>query len=255
MTRKVSSGINPAMSGELHRRLYDHYVSGGQANAPTDLAGLDSRAPYLRRIIRDHFPVDRDAKILDVGCGYGALVHFAREAGYRDVSGVDAAQQQVEAAAALGIEGVREAGILETLAAAAEGSLDLIVTFDVIEHFAKDDLLRLVDAVHRGLRDGGRWIIHVPNGESPFFGAVLHGDLTHEQAFTRESMAQLLLASGFRSVRCYEDAPVAHGLKSGTRAVLWRVIRAVLRLYVAAETGNATSDLVLTRNLLAVATK
>ena len=243
------------MSSELRNRLYDHYVSGGRANAPTDLAGLAPRAPYLRRIIRDHFPVDRDAKILDVGCGYGALVHFAREAGYRDVSGVDAAKQQVEAAAALGIEGVREAGILETLAAAAEGSLDLIVTFDVIEHFAKDDLLRLVDAVHRGLRDGGRWIIHVPNGESPFVGSVLYSDLTHELAFTRESLAQLLLASGFSSVRCYEDAPVVHGPKSATRAVLWRVIRAGLRLYTATETGNASGDSILTRNLVAVARK
>ena len=255
MTRKATSGINPAMSGELHRRLYDHYVSGGQANAPTDLAGLAPRAPYLRRIIRDHFPKDRNAKILDVGCGYGALLHFAREAGYRDVSGVDAAKQQVEAAAALAIEGVREGGILETLDAAAEGSLDLIVTLDVIEHFAKDDLLRLVDAVHRGLRDGGRWIIHAPNGESPFFGAVLHGDLTHEQAFTRESMAQLLLASNFREVRCYEDTPVAQGAKSLVRVLLWRLIRAGLRVYVAAETGDTSPDVIFSRNLLVVATR
>ncbi|MCH7707694.1 MAG: class I SAM-dependent methyltransferase [Myxococcales bacterium] len=243
------------MSGELRDRLYDHYVSGGRANAPADLAGLAPRAPYLRRIIRDHFPADRDAKILDVGCGYGALLHFAREAGYRDVSGVDAAKQQVEAAAALGIEGVREAGVLETLAAAAERSLDLIVSFDVMEHFTKDDLLRLVDAVHRGLREGGRWIIHVPNAESPFFGAVLHGDLTHQQAFTRESMAQLLLASGFPEVRCYEDTPVVHGAKSLIRVLLWRLIRAGLRVYVAAETGDTSSDVIFTRNLLVVATR
>ena len=150
---------------------------------------------------------------------------------------------------------MREGGILETLDAAAEGSLDLIVTFDVMEHFIKDDLLCLVDAVHRGLRDGGRWIIHVPNGESPFVGSVLYGDLTHELAFTRESIAQLLLASGFSDVRCYEDAPVVHGLKSATRAVLWRVIRAGLRLYAATETGNASGDSILTRNLVAVARK
>ena len=182
-------------------------------------------------------------------------MHFAREAGYRDVSGVDAAKQQVEVAVALGIEGVREGGILETLAAAAEGSLDLIVTFDVMEHFAKDDLLRLVDAVHRGLRHGGCWIIHVPNGDSPFVGSILYDDLTHELAFTRESLAQLLLASGFQDVRCHEDAPVVHGPKSAIRAILWRVIRAGLRLYIATETGNASGDAVLTRNLLAVARK
>jgi 2-polyprenyl-3-methyl-5-hydroxy-6-metoxy-1,4-benzoquinol methylase len=199
--------------------------------------------------------MDRDAKILDVGCGYGALVHFAREAGYRDVSGVDGARQQVEAAENLGIGGVRLGGVLETLEAAPEGSLDLILALDVVEHFAKDELLLLVDAVHRVLREGGRWIIRVPNGDSPFVGNILYGDLTHELAFTRESIAQLLSASGFSDVRCYEDAPVVHGLRSATRAVLWRVIRAGLRLYTATETGNASRDAVLTRNLLAVARK
>ncbi len=243
------------MNSELRDRLYDHYVSSGRANAPADLAGLAPRAPYLRRIIRDHFPMDRDAKILDVGCGYGALLHFAREAGYRHVSGVDGAKQQVEAAGNLGIGGVRLGGVLETLEAAPKGSLDLIVAVDVVEHFAKDDLLLLVDAVHRALCEGSRWIIRVPNGDSPFVGNILYGDLTHELAFTRESLAQLLLASGFSSVRCYEDAPVVHGPKSATRAVLWRVIRAGLRLYTAVEMGNASGAAVFTRNLLAVARK
>jgi hypothetical protein len=31
-------------------------------------------------------------------------------------------------------------------------------------------------------------------------------------AFTRESICQLLLSSGFAPVHCYEDGPVAHGV-------------------------------------------
>jgi SAM-dependent methyltransferase len=67
------------------------------------------------------------------------------------------------------------------------GSLDAVIAFDVLEHFGRDELIPLVDAVHRVLRPGGRWIIHVPNGESPFFGSIRYGDLTHELAFTRQS--------------------------------------------------------------------
>ena len=86
-------------------------------------------------------------------------------------------------------------------------------------------------------------------------GAVLYGDLTHELAFTRNSLSQLLLASGFEQVGCFEPEVVVHGARSGVRAILWKLIRAALRVYTAAETGEAGRDAVLTRNLLAVAVK
>ena len=69
-----------------------------------------------------------------------------------------------------------------------------------------------------------------------------------------ESLSQLTLASGFKSVAFFEDAPVAHGLKSGVRLVLWKLIRAVLRFYLTVETGSPQQP-VLTQNMLAVAIK
>ena len=112
----------------------------------------------------------------------------------------------------------------------------------------------LVDEVCRVLRPGGRWIIHTPNAESPFGMRVRYGDLTHELAFTRTSLAQLL-SSGFSQVSCYEDQPVPHGLKSAVRWALWKVFRTLLRLYVAAETGDSGRDAVFSQNLLCVAFK
>ncbi len=80
-------------------------------------------------------------------------------------------------------------------------------------------------------------------------------DMTHELAFTRTSLAQLLLSSGFADLRCFKDAPVVHGAKSALRWLLWKGFRGVLRLYVAAETGNAGGAHIFSQNLLAVATK
>jgi SAM-dependent methyltransferase len=240
---------------DLRSRLYDHYVSGGRANAPESLAALASRAPYFERLIARHFPEDREASVFEVGCGYGALIHFARAAGYRGAHGVDLADEQVEAARRLGIEGVSQGDSVASLLALPEASQDVVVAFDVAEHFRKDELIGLVDAVHRALRPGGLWILHVPNGESPFVGSVLFGDLTHELAFTRDSLGQLVRASGFGSLRCFEDAPVVHGLKSAVRAVVWQLIRLALRVYVAAETGESGREAIFTRNLLAVVKK
>jgi SAM-dependent methyltransferase len=249
-----------AGSGQTERayrdRIYGAYNSGRhEAVAPATLAGLNPRAPYLTAMIRKHFPAQRDSAVLDLGCGYGAVVYFAREMGYPNVRGVDGSAEQVRAAARLGIPGVEEADLLQVLCAKPDSSLDVVVAFDVIEHFTRDELLPFVDEVNRVLRPGGRWLIHVPNGESPFGSRIRFGDLTHELAFTRTSLGQLLLTSGFTDVRCFEDAPIVHGAKSAIRWVLWKGFRGMLRLYTIAETGNLASDAVFSQNMLAVATK
>jgi 2-polyprenyl-3-methyl-5-hydroxy-6-metoxy-1,4-benzoquinol methylase len=206
-------------------------------------------------LFRKHFPADRSVEVLDLGCGHGALIHFARRAGYTNTRGVDGSPEQVAAARRLGIEGVEEGDLLATLAAQTDGSLDVVVAFDVIEHFTRDELLGFVDQVQRVLRPGGRWIIHTPNGESPFCGRMRYWDLTHELAFTRTSIIQLLLSSGFSNVQCFEDAPIPHGLTSAGRWLLWKAIRSGLRLYLAAETGDTASSAIFSQNFLTVADK
>jgi len=242
------------MSG-YRSRIYQNYVHGRQeALAPSDLNGFKPRAALLRKLIREHFPANREANIVDLGCGHGALVYFARTMGYRNVLGLDTSPAQVAEAKRLAIEGVRQADLMDGLSALPDASQDLVVAFDVIEHFTKDELLKFVDQVRRVLKPGGRWLLHTPNGESPFGSRMRYWDFTHEQAFTRESISQLLLTSGFSRVACYEDQPVAHGAKSAVRLVLWKMLRTGLRLWVAIETGSG-KGCIFSQNFLVAAEK
>jgi len=235
-------------------RIYRHYVEAATAPlAPATLGGLAPRLPYLDRLVARHFPADRNAAILDLGCGHGALLHAAGAAGYTNLRGVDASPSQVAAARKLGIAEIHEGDLFDAMKTLPASSQDVVVTYDVIEHFDKDELIDATDQIARVLKPGGRWIIHVPNGASPFVGVSLYGDLTHELAFTVESLTQLALASGFRSIDFFEDTPIAHGLKSAVRLALWKLIRAGLRFYLTVETGF--SQPVLTQNMLAVAVK
>jgi 2-polyprenyl-3-methyl-5-hydroxy-6-metoxy-1,4-benzoquinol methylase len=244
------------MSTDYRSRIYQHYVHARQHSlAPATLEGLTPRVPSLNRIIREHFPRDRAAAIVDLGCGHGALVHLARQAGYSNICGVDASPEQMAEAKRLGIDGVVQGDLMDTLRSLTDASQDCIITFDVIEHFTKAELIPFIDQVYRVLRHGGRWIIHTANGESPFGGRMRYWDFTHELVFTRTSIAQLLLASGFTEVASYEDVPVPHGVKSAIRWVLWRLIRSLLRLYIAAETGDTGQDCIFSQNFLTVAVK
>jgi SAM-dependent methyltransferase len=244
------------VSARLYReRIYRHYVeSASTPLAPDSVTGLAPRLPYLRKLIADHFPASREAAILEVGCGHGALQYAALEAGYTQIQGVDGSPSQVSAAQRLGIASVRQGDLTQTLEAQAPASLDAVIAFDVIEHLDRDEIIRMADATHRALKQGGRWIVHVPNGASPFAGAVMWGDLTHELAFTTESLTQLTRSTGFADVRFFEDAPVAHGLKSALRRLLWKAaVRPFFNLCHVVETGGGQA--ILTQNLLAVAVK
>ena len=236
-------------------RIYHQYLSARSMLAPSAVDGLRPRAADLRKLIRQYFPQDRGASILDLGCGHGALIHFARASGYRNIRGVDCSPEQVAAAKHLGIESVREGDLMDTLRCLAEESLDCMVTFDVIEHFTKNELLAFVDEVSRVLRCGGRWIIHTPNGESPFCCRMRYWDFTHEIAFTRQSLPQLLLASGFTTVECHSDILAVTGFKRFVRWVIWKSILGMLRLWIAAETGDTARDGIFSQNLLAIAIK
>ena len=238
------------------QRIYGTYVTGrSDALAPESIAGLAPRLPYLRWLVRTCMPLDRAAAILDIGCGYGAILYALQQAGYHHACGVDGSAEQVQVAARLGIRGVVQGDLMQTLRETPDASLDVVIAFDVIEHFTKSELIPLVDEVWRVLKPGGRWVIHAPNGESPFGNRVRFGDYTHEQAFTRTSLGQLLVASGFARVETYEDRPIPHGFISTLRAALWWLLRASLLFYIAVETGSLDRRAVFSQNLLAVAWK
>jgi 2-polyprenyl-3-methyl-5-hydroxy-6-metoxy-1,4-benzoquinol methylase len=64
------------LPADYRARLLARYVSThssvGDAAARE---GLERRRAYLDALVRRHFPADRGATILDLGCGHGAILH------------------------------------------------------------------------------------------------------------------------------------------------------------------------------------
>jgi len=236
-------------------RLYDGYVSSGQAAARPAVAAAHSPAavfaPFaaqFRHFIATYIPPDRDARIADLGCGDGVFLHFLLEAGYRNVIGIDVSDEQIQRAHGLGLFEAR-CGDMETFLASAEArSLDVIVLIDVLEHLTREELFAALDSVARVLRPGGVCIAHVPNAAGLYGMAIRYGDLTHEQAFTARSISQAFSTVGFQSVAVFEERPVVHGVRSLVRRVLWDAGTLPHRLLLAAETG--VRGAILSQNLV-----
>jgi 2-polyprenyl-3-methyl-5-hydroxy-6-metoxy-1,4-benzoquinol methylase len=222
---------------------------------PADRADdFDSRYPYLKRLMTQHVPADRNARILDLGCGKGTLLRALQRQGYMNLTGIDASLSQIEAARSRDIGIVKRIDAVSFLRHSRASEFDVIITFDVIEHLTRKELLVLGKELFRVLAPGGRWIVHAPNASGIFGNRVRYADVTHEQAFTPESVRQWSAKLGFVSAKCYEDKPVIHGCKSLVRRVVWELVRTGAALCLVAESGPP-GELILSQNLLAILLK
>jgi hypothetical protein len=75
-----------------------------------------------------------------------------------------------------------------------------------------------------------------------------------QTSFTARSIRQLAAAASFDSVLARSSPPVAHGLASAARVIVWQVVSACYRIAPAAETGMLRGPIV-TQNLTFAARK
>lgn len=235
--------------------LYQSYVSSGHVTDAEPGKSTEQhfrgRRAHLQSIIRRHFPSSRASRILDIGCGHGALLYFLQKAGYQDVSGIDGSREQVELARQLGVKGVQLGDGIDFIRNREDASADVVCLFDVLEHQTREEAFDLLTEVRRVLSSGGVCIGHAPNAAGLFGMRVRYGDLTHEQAFTSASLSQLFRSVSFNNVQSYEDKPAVHGATSAVRRLIWETGTAPFRLLLMAETG--TSGAILSQNLWFVA--
>jgi SAM-dependent methyltransferase len=116
---------------------------------------LESNLEFLRRADVAGAP----AKILEIGCGRGAMLDHLRGAGHA-VTGID-----IDAAA---LSQCQESypGLSVFVASGdalpfADGSFDIVLSFDVFEHIKDSD--RHLAQVRRVLKPGGRYVLQTPN--------------------------------------------------------------------------------------------
>lgn len=147
------------------------------------------------------------ATILDVGCGSGEYTSlFSRNENM--VIGLDLENKIEEKYAKfLAIRGDA------TRLPFHNGSVDLVVSFDVIEHVEDD--LGFLKEMRRVLKKGGRVFLSTPNRErlshkllriigiGVKYPLTLGGDCIHIREYTKEELEDLFQESGFKNIYIY----------------------------------------------------
>jgi SAM-dependent methyltransferase len=156
-----------------------------------------------------------EKRVLEIGFGNGRFLAWAKSQGAQ-VSGTEIEETMLERA--------REKGFIALPApldalVAGSGRFDIVVAFDVFEHWDKQTLITNLQHIASLLDTGGIVLARFPNGHSPFGRVYQHGDITHQTALSTSSVEQLAGMTGFSVVR------VSNAQRVPARRDLWTVLK------------------------------
>lgn len=197
--------------------------------------------------LRGWLPAEKDARILDLGCGEGNLLAVFRKMGYENVEGLDLRQEAVEVCQRRGFQ-ARCQDVRHALKGDSQ-KYDLVLAIDLLEHLTRDEIVELFVQVRGALRPNGAVVVQVPNLASPMGAGIFFGDITHQTGMTPDSLWQMMWTAGFRNGEIRQTGPGFWGLKSALRYVLWQMLCQSLRLWTLVETGSLRTG-VLTRVMI-----
>lgn len=179
----------------------------------------------LPQYLKDELPADKNAPILDVGCGFGQMLMRLKDAGYSKIKGIDIGNESVDFCRKSGLDVVQIQSIKE-FSELSQQRFQLILMSHVLEHIPKDEVIENLMAIRGMLLPGGSFIVMVPNAQSATGVYWMYEDYTHYQLFTAGSLIYVLKSAGFQSIE-FLDPKCLKGL-----SVFQRVKRRIfLRLY------------------------
>ena len=237
---------------DFRKQLYSNYETefNRVITNVTD-EDLKSQADHYKKKLLPHIlAYNEDSEILELGCGPGFLLNFLSKNGFKNLTGIDISSEQIQIAKSKGFN-VIEVEVMEYLEENTK-KWDIIFALDFIEHFNKEELIRLFKLINLKLAGNGLLIIRTPNGEG-LFPNIIYGDLTHQTIFNKNSLSQLLSYSGFTKHKFFENAPINKNLIGMIRVILWKALKIILNFIRLIETGQ--SQKLWTRDFYCIAKK
>jgi SAM-dependent methyltransferase len=160
--------VEPGIYDDIYRSAatlpgYSRYHAFAKSITEQDrplawLAGEEDMYFFIRAALR-HLRGMRSLRIIEVGSGLGYLTYAMHRAGY-DACGLELSAVAVEQARAR-FGDLYRAGDVTDLPADLEGSADVVVMVELIEHVT--DPVAVLGGVRRLLRPGGSALITTPN--------------------------------------------------------------------------------------------
>jgi SAM-dependent methyltransferase len=169
-----------------------YYKAASKYDVASSVSALDRLRIDAAIEFMNHW-IPKDHQIVDLGCGYGALLAAMRHAGWSQVQGIDPAPQSAQRAREIfGLDGIHCSTLNSASSCVDLQRVDLVCLMAVLEHLPalREDLEQLLAQ----LRPGVRLLIEVPTVEGFYTeGAEPFGEFSieHIQFFSSASLHNL----------------------------------------------------------------
>jgi len=179
---------------------YGKYTGGGEIQSMTaDEQILNSN---MADFVEYHLRLEKDANILDVGCGFGWVIGILRERGYENVVGMDTDEALMQKLRRRGYS-VECGSIYSQDKNKFNGKFDVIILKMVMEHLESPSTA--IDNVRRWLAKDGILVIEVPDcslyDKTAFFPGYFQSvNIEHINNFSIISLMNLM--KKWRLVAC-----------------------------------------------------
>ena len=234
------------------KEAYEHYELHFLKLNSTEKTAFESASKGYENFYGKFLPVDKNAKILDLGCGIGHFLYFLKSKGYTNFFGIDHSKKQIDFIQNNITKKAKVADAFEFLNN-KKNYFQLIVINDVLEHIPKEKLFDFLRLVLNSIEPGGAVFIKVPNMSNPFGLRSRYISITHEIGFTEHSLLEVLEIVKFSDIKIIGSFSPVISFKSLIVKIARAFIYKILRLMFLLQ--GYPPPKILTKDVIAIAKK
>lgn len=187
---------------KLHTFYSDYVSTHYQHVAPASQASYRKRYYVWKSYLTQFLPSEKNCKILEIGCGVGHNLYSLQALGYVNMLGTDYSPECVKLCRQHGYTSqIVNEKTEKIFYATNKKKFDLVILYDVLEHYTPENAVDLLVLIRGLLKDKGNVLISLPNASHPLSNVLLFADITHKFIYNEISLAQLLRNSGFIDFR------------------------------------------------------
>ncbi len=165
--------------------IYENYLVGKNWNEGFGILNDYTKRYYDIELKKVTSNLDnKNLKVLEIGFGNGGFLTYAKEKAW-NIYGIEINNDLIATAKEKGFQ------VYDSIDFLHDGTFDLIVAFDVLEHIPSSDIIEFVNTIKSKLKKDGYFLARFPNGDSPIGMRNQNGDLTHVNAIGTEKVIQI----------------------------------------------------------------
>lgn len=188
--------------------------------------------------ISKHISRNRYINILEIGCGNGELLNRLAAAGYKNLTGVDLVEHNLN-----GLNSnvkIVNCDIFNYLSQYDGEKFDLIICVDVLEHFTHQQLNKLMNDLNVVASVNCEIIYRVPNSSSVSGLTYAFGDLTHKQLLNESSSRQLMLHYNWDVLTIHGHSPLSINFSAPIKILLRPLVGFLYRIFLYINSAEST---------------